>query len=87
MVVATRRFLGVLLSSVFPPLYLCACLAFAGWKLAFIFCRQQESRRLMSRAEEDKLMQEFFKERRQERAEENGVRQEHKFKTLRVVFQ
>lgn len=41
----------------------------------------------MSRAEEDKLMEEFFKERRQERAEENGVRQEHKVKILRVVFQ
>lgn len=69
------------------PLYLRVCLAFAGWKLAFIFCRQQESRRLMSRAEEDKLMEEFFKERRQERAEENGVRQQHKVKTLCVVFQ
>jgi hypothetical protein len=41
----------------------------------------------MSRAEEDKLMEDFFKERRQERAEENGVRQEHKVKLLRVVFQ
>ena len=45
--------------------------------MGFIQCLGQESERLLPRAgEDDKLLEENFKERRQDCAKENGVRHE-----------
>jgi len=47
-----------------------------GWRIGFVFCRKQESKRGMSKDKADELMQDFFKQRRAERAEEQELLQD-----------
>jgi hypothetical protein len=47
-----------------------------GWRIGFVFCRKQESKRGMSKDKADELMQDFFKNRRVERAEEQELLQD-----------
>ena len=54
-----------------------------GWKVGFIFCRKQEMKQHMSKDAENKLMTDFFSQRRQERSEENELLQ-HQIEDLRV---
>lgn len=44
-----------------------------GWRIGFMFCRKQESKRSMSKEKAAELMQDFFASRRAERAEEQVV--------------
>ena len=47
-----------------------------GWRIGFLFCRRQESRRGMSKEKADQLLNDFFSSRRAERLEEQDLLQD-----------